>query len=279
MRNHEDGDEPRPRVDIAPEVALTAVEPLPATVTTVELMIQPALGRTYKLERFQDLAHAKVLKMCIAPPNPEIHILHPPHMLEAIGDEDDSLAAAREGSTREGSAQPEEESGVEGESELESEVGTQTSIEEIVLETMEVADATPAPEKQKRKRASTGNVANKRTMARRTGGTALQSTPRSSQRVAAQQTLQIKSEPVHYNQPQRARRTGPVASPIIVSDDEGSPMPPKQSKGKGKARAPPLPKIRAVPRRRSTRGGVKRALLDCVEVPRIDTSEYKWLEM
>lgn len=271
MRNHDAGeDEPRPRVDLPMVAAVNSPEPLPTTVTTVELITQPAFGTSHRTERYQELAHAKVLKMCIAPPNPELQVVHPPHMLEAIGNEDESLAVTREASTR-----PKEWKSVEGESEVESEV----PVEEILVEAIEMDDdATPVQDKpRKRKRVSPPAPASKPAMARRTGGQL--STPRSSQRVAAQRTpqaIKVKVEPVRFSRRQMGRRTGPVASPIPVSDED-DPMPPKKDKGKGRARAPPLPAATSVARRRSHRG--KRAFADCIEVPRIDTSGYTWIEV
>ncbi len=277
MRNHEDGlDQPRPRVDSPPEYVLPMLEPLPASVTTVQLTTLPASGKSYRSERYQEMAHAKVQKMCIAPPNPEINIVHPPHMLETLEDEESGSLAA----TREASLRPEERRDEEGESEVESE----EPIEEILLE-FEVdddEDATPVPEPVpeplKRKRVSPPEPANKRAMAKRTGGAAaLPLTARSSQRGAVQRTPQVKvkTEPVRFSERQTARRTGPVASPIIVSDDEGTPIPRKQDKGKGRARAPPLPNPKPVARRRSRR--VKRQFIDCIEVPSVDTSGYQWI--
>ncbi|BEJ15926.1 hypothetical protein CspHIS471_0505310 [Cutaneotrichosporon sp. HIS471] len=260
VRNHEDGDQPRPRVDCPSEAALSPPEALPASMATVELTILPALGKSHRTERYQELAHAKVLKMCVAPENPEIHVVHPPHMLEVIGNEDENMAESREASSQ---------GGKRGDTEEETEEEREKPSEEILLQVE--AAIVQEPLQRKRRDASLPGPegGNKRAMARRTGGDPV--TPRSSQRVAAQR--KVKAEPVRFTRRQTARRTGRVASPISVSDGSS---PPSNDNGKGRTGAPPLADSKPVEWGRSGRG--QRMIIDCIEVPRIDTSGYKRMD-
>ncbi|BEI85092.1 hypothetical protein CcaverHIS002_0504930 [Cutaneotrichosporon cavernicola] len=257
VRNHEDGDQPRPRVDCPSEAALSPPEALPASIATVELTTLPALGKSYRTERYQELAHAKVLKMCVAPENPEIHVVHPLHMLEVIGNEDENIAETREASPQ---------GGKRGDAEEETEEERETPSEEIVL--LVEAAIVQDPLQRKRKDASLPGPdgGTKRAMARRTGGDPV--TPRSSQRVATQR--KVKTEAVRITRRQTARRTGAVGSPIPVSDGSSRGSKDNGQGGRGDSKG--------VEWARSGRGRGQRMVIECIEVPRIDTSGYQRMD-
>lgn len=328
MRTHDGGEQPRPRADLPFNPPRLELQPLPDTVTTVELTTRPARGKSHKTERYQEYARAKVQRLCFAPPNPEIHIIHPPHMLQPVGGEEDTLPGTRE-ATREATdagadadnasvqfalddgMDVDEDSGAE-----DSEAVTEDVVfEEIVVAVEDAAipaeregSSTPrATQSRKRKRESNGPPT--RQMARRTGARA--GVPPGAGQSTSATTSATTSTTRQNGQATRhtARRTGAAPLPAMplsatprtrsgrgmeasspangpVRTRSGVKAGAENGKGKGKGRAQPVQTV-GTPSRTTRSGralGVKaepgeRQFFSHVEVPKIDTSGYRWLEI
>lgn len=191
-RTHDDdGEEPRPRADLPFQPPAGELRPLPHWVTTVELTTQRATGRAHRTERHQEHVHDKVLRMCVAPPEPNIQIIHPPHMMEPLGDEDGSLITTHVATEEGVDAQGEEDADLETEEgmDVDNDVNSEApqDLEEILIEAVIVDnddddedydDATPVPDARAESTTPTLEVQptssvprnkRKRVMARRTG--------------------------------------------------------------------------------------------------------------
>lgn len=202
-RTH-DGEEPRFRVDEMHAPELSQLEALPSHVNTDVLTTPRATGTSCRTQRHQEHAHDKVIRMCIAPENPDITISHPPHMLVVL-DEEESLVTTREPSEgTDGVVGDDGNQDTEGETDESMDVDDEGSPEldhmilfkDIVIDNDDSSadynnnsfgdDATPIPEafvgtlavkassqstrcKRKRTSASSMPRAAKRVMARRAG--------------------------------------------------------------------------------------------------------------
>jgi hypothetical protein len=85
MKQHDEvTDEPRVRVDRPWRPPFKPLPDLPARIRAADLMtlpVQPEPARSFQRAEW---VRKKVEKMCIAGDDPEIHVVHPPHMLEVI---------------------------------------------------------------------------------------------------------------------------------------------------------------------------------------------------
>jgi len=85
MKQHDEiTDEPRARVDRPWRPPLKELPPLPNVVRTDELVTLPVRPSIVRTAQRAEWVRNKVGKECFAGPDPEIHIIHPPHMLELL---------------------------------------------------------------------------------------------------------------------------------------------------------------------------------------------------
>ncbi|WWD07910.1 hypothetical protein V865_006017 [Kwoniella europaea PYCC6329] len=94
MKQHDSpSDHPVPLANIS--IPLPPPSPptelLPEIARANELTTQRALGSAHRSAFYNNKVKEKVASHCFAGPDPVIHVVHPPHMLEIVDDEDDVI--------------------------------------------------------------------------------------------------------------------------------------------------------------------------------------------